>query len=251
MSSAEAFPFLSSDARRAFGSEEHTRRIARIAAWTQGARVLELGAGGSSASVVLARDHGCAVVAAEADPVAVAALRERVRSLNLSDRIDVRQVAWDKLPFGEGELDGIVVQGRFPFKAEEAVRRLRPILAESGKLVLSYPVRVGRHPSKALLDRWEKRLGEPLMLPKDLLQLLERNGYEPQAVETLSDTELDELFRSVEPALGKLDPAQSAELTAELEAHRSQGSKSGVSIALAVGRRKEAGEKPPASRDRG
>lgn len=251
MSSAEAFPFLSADARRAFGSEEYSRRIARIAAWTQGAKVLEVGAGGSNAGLVLARDYGCSVTAVDSDEAAVGALREKVRALGLTERVEVRHAAYDQLPFDAGSFDGVVVQGRFPFKAEDAVKRFRALLAPSGKLVLSYPVRVGRHPNKALLDVWERRLGEALLLPRELLQLLERNGYEPQSVETISDAELDDLFRSVEASVPKLDAARAEELTAEIAAHKSQGNKSGVSIALAVGRKKEAGERPPQSRDRG
>lgn len=251
MSSVEAFPFLSADARRAFGSEDYSRRVARIAAWTPGAKLLEVGAGGSSAGLVLARDFGCWVTAVDSDEAAVAALREKVRALNLTERFEVRQASADELPFDEGAFDGVIVQGRFPLKAEDAAKRLRALLAPSGKLVFTYPVRVGRHPSKALLELWEQRLGESLLLPRELLQLLERNGYEPQAVETISDADLDDLFRSVEPLLPKLEPAHAEALKAEIAAHKSQGSKSGVSIALAVGRKKEAGERPPASRDRG
>ena len=251
MSSAEAFPFLSHDARRAFGADDYARRIARIADWTQGGRILELGGAGGSTGLALARDCGCSVVVVDQDEAALGALRERVRALGLTERVDVRQAPFDALPFGDGEFNGVVVQGRVPFKAEDAAQRLRRLLGPSGKLVLSYPVRVGRHPARPLLDLWEKRLGEALLLPRELLQLLERNGYEPQSVETLSDAELDDLYRSVEPNLSKLEETRAAQLREEIEAHRSQGSKSGVSLALAVGRRKEAGERPPASRDRG
>src|SRR5688572_10949636 len=128
MSSAEAFLFLSHDARRAFGADDYARRIARIADWTQGGRILELGGAGGSSGLVLARDFGCSVVVVDQDEAALSSLRERVRALNLTERVDVRQAAFDALPFGDGEFNGVVVQGRFPFKAEDAAVRLRRLL---------------------------------------------------------------------------------------------------------------------------
>ncbi len=247
---AEPFPLpFPPDARRPFGSEEFIRRLARMAQWTSGSRVLELEAG--TASLLLAKEFGCAVTAIDADEAAVQSLKERVKGQSLTDRISVRQASFQDLPFGEGEFEGILALGRVPLSLDEGVQ-LRRHLAPSGRLVWTYPVKVGRYPAKIATDFWDGRLGETMRLPRELLMAVEANGFEPETVETLSDAELDDYYRSIEPQVKKLDdsPASRA-IRDELELHRSQGGKSSVSWAVVVGRRREPGEKPPASRDSG
>src|SRR2546426_640172 len=62
----EPFPlFFPADARRAFGSEDFARRIARIAHLGGGSRVLELSAGATA--IFLAREFGCTAVLADTD----------------------------------------------------------------------------------------------------------------------------------------------------------------------------------------
>ncbi len=68
MSPAGPFPlYYPGDARRAFGSDEATRRFARVAQLEPGSRVLVLGCGPNTAAVLLARDLGCSVVAADTE----------------------------------------------------------------------------------------------------------------------------------------------------------------------------------------
>ncbi len=250
---AEHFPvYFPSDARRAFSSDELVRRVARVARWSGGSRLLELC--GSSASVVLARDCGCAVTAIDSDDAAVQALTERVKGHSLTDRIVVRRLDFGKLPFQDGEFEGVLVLGRVPLRLSSAVQTLRRHLAPRGRLVMTYPVKVGRYPLKSATDFWEKKLGEPLLLPREVLQLLEKAGYEPEGIETLNDSELDDFYRDLEPTLSKVPSAQTKAAKAlmeELALHRSQGGKASVSLGLLIARRKEAGEKPPASRDSG
>ena len=193
------------------------------------------------------------VVAADADEKELALLQETIRSQSRGDRISVRRVDYDRLPFGDGEFHGILVQGRVIATLNQAARALRRHLAPRGRLCLIYPARIGRHPSRVALDFWQKRLGEPLMLPQELLQVLERAGYEPESIETLSDAELGEYYGGVEQRLAAL-PEQAAAaqwLREEIDLFRSHAGRCGVSYALVIGRRKEAGEKPPASRDHG
>jgi ubiquinone/menaquinone biosynthesis C-methylase UbiE len=255
MSSAEPFPlFHPADARRAFESDEVVRRFAHVANLANGSRVLELACGRGAASVVLARELGCEVVAADTDEKVLAQLSERIKSHALTDRISVRRVELNRLPFGDGEFDFILVQGRVVLPLTVAARVLRRHLAPRGRVCLTYPAKVGRFPSKAALDSWERRLGEGLLFPRELLQVLERNGYEPEGVETLSEAELAEYYRGVEQKLAgqsKEQEAAALALQEEIDLFRAHAGKSGVTYAMVIGRRKEPGEKPPLSRDRG
>lgn len=249
MSLAEAFPlYFPTDARRAFETEDAVRRIVLSARLASGSRVLDLAAGRGVAALHLAKEYGCDVVAADCDDVALHQLVDRVKGHGLSGQIEVRKVDYKKLPFPEGEFDCIVLLGRVLFPAEATAKELRRLLALNGHLCLTYPAKIGRSPSPEILSAWEARLGEPLMLPRELLALIERLGYEPQCVETLSDAELADLYRQCE---GKLDAEPRGDaLKKEIELFREHG-KAAVTYAFAIARRKEPGEKPPASRDRG
>jgi SAM-dependent methyltransferase len=191
MSPAEPFPlYFPGDARRPFSSEVATRRFAKVAQLEEGGRVLELGCGPSGpASVVLAQEFGCSVVAADADETLLIHMRDRVRSLGLDGRVDVRRVDLRKPAFREGEFDAILCQGRVFLSLADAVGTFRPLLALNGRLGLTYPVRVGRVTPRAVLDFWERRLGAPLLLPRELLQHLALSGFEPESVESLQDAE--------------------------------------------------------------
>lgn len=256
MISAEPFPlFHPSDARCAFERDEVTRRFAQLVNLASGSRVLELACGRrGSAGLLIARDLGCDVVAADTDEKELALLQARIKSQALTDRVTVRKVDYGRLPFGDGEFDGILVQGKVILSLDQAVRTLRRYLAARGRLCLTYPAKIGRYPSRVALDFWEKRLGEALRLPQDLLRVLELAGYEPESVETMSDAELAEYYRGVEQQLATLPKEHEARaqgLKEEIELFRAHAGRCGVSYALVTGRRKEPGERPPASRDRG
>jgi SAM-dependent methyltransferase len=252
MSPAGPFPlYYPGDARRAFGSDEATRRFARVAQLEPGTRVLVLGCGPVTAPVLLARDLGCSVVAVDTEDSLLTLVRERVRALALGDRVETRRVDLDRLGFPDGEFDAILIQGRVFYPLGAALTSLRRILAKKGRIGLTFPARVGRFTAKSALDFWEKRLGLQPLLPRELLQELEAHGYEPESVETLTDQELDTLYRDVEARLEGAPAADAALIRQEIAIHREQNGKAGVSYAFLVGRRKEPGEKPPASRDRG
>lgn len=252
MSPAGPFPlYYPADARRAFASDEATRRFARVAQLEPGSRVLVLGCGPVSAPMLLARDLGCSVVAADTEDALLTHVRERVRALGLGDRVETRRVDLDRLGFPDGEFDAILIQGRVFYPLGTALMMLRRMLAKRGRIGLTFPARVGRYTTKSALDFWEKRIGMDLLLPRELLLELEAHGYEPESVETLTELELDNLYRDVEQRLQSAPPQDAEVVREEIAVHREHNGKSGASYAFIIGRRKEPGEKPPASRDRG
>jgi SAM-dependent methyltransferase len=252
MSPAGPFPlYYPGDARRAFGSDEATRRFARVAQLEPGSRVLVLGCGPNPAAVLLARDLGCSVAAVDTEESQLALVRERVRALSLGDRVETRRVDLDRLSLPEGEYDAVLVQGRVYFPLMKSLQVLRRYLAPQGRLGMTFPARVGRFTARTALEFWEARLGSAPLLPRELLLALEASGYEPESAETLTDLELDNLYRDIEGKLAGVPAEQAEVLRQEIALHREQNGKAGVSYAFIVGRRREPGEKPPASRDRG
>ena len=246
---AEPFPlYYPSDARRPFETDDATRRFANVAGLGSGAKVLDLACGRGNAALVLAREYGCEVVAADAEEAFVQQLAERVKAFSLTGRVDARKVGYAKLPFAAAEFDAILIQGPVILRSKEVAEVVRNLLAPNGRLGFTYPAKVGRSPAKTALEFWEGRLGEALLLPRELLLQFQQSGYEPETVETLADAELAELYRQAEAKLDS-DP-RAATFRQEIEIFRA-GARASVTYAMVIGRRREPGEKPPASRDRG
>lgn len=251
MTPAGPFPlFYPLRARRAFSSEQATRRFVTVARLAPKAHVVELGCADATASFFLARELQCSVVAADLDEAVLEELEVKVQAAGLGDRIEVRKLELDALAKLGGPFDGVLVQGRVLLGVEPLARAARALLKKEGRLGFTYPVRVGRTLLARVRQHWEARLGGALHLPRELLQVLEQEGFEPEALESLSDSELDALYREAETHLTGA-AGEEHSLREEIALHREQGGKSNVSYAFAVGRRREPGEKPPASPDRG
>ena len=168
--------------------------------------------------------------------------------------VTLKHVNWGSLPFADNAFDGIVGLGRLIAPLESGAAALRRFLAPKGRLAMTWPVKVSRNPSAAALEYWQARLGQPLQLPREALMSVEKQGYEPETIETLGELELDEYYAELETVLDR-QPAESAaqvkSMREEIAMHRNIGSRGGVTIALVVARRKEPGERPPQSRDGG
>jgi hypothetical protein len=248
---AETFPFyLPPEAKRLYTSDGVVRRVALTAHWSNQVKVVELAA--TQGGISLAKEIDCEVTLADTDDAVLRTLDERVKAGGLTKQVHTQKVpGYASLPFEEGSLDGILVLGRLLMGLNDAAAKLRPYLALRGRLVLTWPVKVGLRPAKASLDFWEKRLGTALMTPRETLMAVEKHGYEPETIETPAELEMDEFYRSVEAGLGKAPPEAAAALKQEIDVHRDAGGRSGVAIALLVARRKEPGERPPAARDGG
>lgn len=250
MPEADGLPlFYPGDARPAFSAEPYLRRLGRQAGILETARVLTLGMGHGPGPLFFAREFGATVVAVEATEAEAKALTEQIKAAGLFDRVAVKVGPLIRPPVADGTFDVIFVDARVPARLGEMLSGLRRHLAPRGRLVLVYPVRVGRHQNPAVARHWERLLGEPLVLPREALQVVAEHGYEPQLVETLEDAALDDFYEAIERALEQAGPDERwARVREELSLFRSQGGRSTVSFAALVGRRREPGEKPPAAR---
>jgi ubiquinone/menaquinone biosynthesis C-methylase UbiE len=218
-----------------------------------GSRVLDLGCATGGVALLLAQEFGCFVVAADSDEASLESVRRRAKAQSLESQIDAVTVDYGAPRFRDGEFSAIIAPSNSVYSLSLSLTRLRRYLALRGRLLVCHPVRVGRQLG-AMADFWRKMLGEALRTPSGILQQVEQAGYEPELIQALSDVELDELYRNAEQEAAKVvqaHPARAQSLREELEAHRSQAGKSTVSFAAVLGRRKEAGEKPLPSRERG
>lgn len=244
--------YFSGDARLGFGRQS-LRRMALIARLGSGSKVLDLGCGSGSASIFLAKEFGCSVVAADEDDAALSALAARLRSESLSSRVEALKIDFAQLIFADAEFNLVLAPAASVYSFSEAARKLRRYLAPRGRLLICHPVQIRHQGPIALAEYWEQKLGGPLPLPRELLQLFEREGYEPESLEALSEAELVDMYRGLEQKEAKLskDKQAGSGLSEEIELYRSQSGPSSVTFVCALGRRKEPGEKPPPARERG
>lgn len=218
-----------------------------------GSKVLDLGCGSGGPSLLLAREFGCTVVAADSDSTALATFASRIRSESLQTRVETLKIDFAQLTFADGEFNLLLAPGKGVYSLSDAATNLRRYLATRGRLVVCQPVLVGAQVPPALAEYWERKLGRPLQAPREVLQTISEAGYEPENIESLSEPELDEIYRGLEQKASKL-PKQDegrVDLEAMVRLQRAQTGPSSVTFACAMGRRKEPGEKPPPARDRG
>lgn len=249
---ADPFPlYVPSEARRLFQSESLLRRFAQMARWDDSASLLELH--GSIGGLALARALACHLTVIEPDSRQAESLKERCKAIGVTDKVAVQTGSITSIKFAERAFDGIFSFGRVIGVPAEIAKHWRPSLAVNGRLGLTAIVRVGRQINEAVIDAWAERLGEAPINPRETLMSVESEGFEPEHIETLGDVELEEFYKEVENALGRSDRSgpEVEALKDELALFKKYGSKAGVSIAFLIVRRKEPGEKPPASRDGG
>jgi hypothetical protein len=243
MAFAEPSAPSSLGARRPFAEPRLCQRLAQTAQLAQRSKVLELGATNGAGGLALSSLLDCEAVVVADSEASVEPLKQEAASLGVTAVVHAPTVELGQLPKGEFNL--ILSLGGAKGPVRGFAESLRPLLALNGRLCLGHPVKVGLESPAEQVSFWEKRLGEKVLHPRDLLGTLVGVGYEPEWVETLSGEELDALYQ----ACAEADPGFKD--SDELRLHRQHGGRVGVTFGLVLARRKEPGEKPPKSRDRG
>jgi len=248
---ADPFPlYLPPETRRLFQSESLLRRFAQMAHWNDGSSLLELH--GSLGALAIAKALSCHLTIVEPNERLAEAIKERAKVVGVAEKVAVQHGAVGSIKFADKAFDGIFSFGRVIGVPAQVAKQWRPSLALAGRLGITAMVKVGRTNNEPVLAAWKERLGAGLLNPRETLMSLEAEGYEPELIETLSETELDEYYRELETILGKTQDTNAMgalALRSEIALHRT--GKTGVTIAFMVARRKEPGEKPPPSRDGG
>jgi hypothetical protein len=224
---------------RAFANELFLRRLIKLAHLDAASVVFQYGVQDGSLGLLLAQTLSCKVVVADPNAAALESVASQAEALSLRDRVELRHLPAQALN-GAGSFSAVICARGWGCSFEEGAQQLRGLLGKDGRLCWLQPVRVGLGgAAEGWRLGWEKRLGEPLSTPASLLVSLERAGFEPETVEAISDAELEAVFRVVPPAPEVLPLFQ------VLPGHPR------ATYAAAIGRRKEPGEKPPVSGDRG
>ena len=207
MSPAEPFPlYFPGDARRPFSSEDATRRFAKVAQLEEGGA--RAGAGLWSVRLgqrVLAQEFGCSVVAADADETLLTRMRERVQSLGLDGRVEVRtRGSAQARPRARASSTPSSPGPDVCMALPDALGTCGPCWPARAGSGITYPVRVGRvHASRRprVLGAAPGRLR--CCCPASCCRHFGAAGFEPESVESLQDAELDALYRGARAHLAR------------------------------------------------
>lgn len=250
MSDASTFPIRIPDvARRPFSDSHMAQRLVQVAQLPAEGRVLGLGGGHTSLAQTLALDYRIAAVVGVPDDEALALESARIREAGIQDRVEVRVVSPTKLPFHDGEFHLVIAEAQLWLPPEQLLTQLRRHLVPSeGRLAFTWPVAVGRASTPTNGHAWTDRTGAPLLLPRDLLGLMSRCGFEPEDALTLDAAQLGQLYEDwAALSEGEGDPIFRDEAARQLADTRPAS----VTWGLLVGRRQEPNERPYQSNDQG
>jgi SAM-dependent methyltransferase len=231
-SNPQPFPVSPWEVGHPAAAEAVLRRMLQRADIDERSRVMDLGCGQGELSMLVAREFGCSVVGVDDDQRSLDTLRHCSQSQNFGNRIEARDAHINQLPTQTAKFDAVLICRKLVCEFSVAAAAARAQLLNNGHLIIGYPVWVGRFVPHATLELWQKRLGDPLRSPRELLEVFSAGGFEPEAIELIEDPALEAEYAAREsPDEGaRPNPATL------------------VRFALASGRRKNPDEKPPASR---
>src|SRR5258707_12367080 len=148
-------------------AEAVVRRMLHRADIDERSRVMDLGCGRGELSILVAREFGCTVVGVDEDQRSLETLRQS--SKDLGNQIETREASFDQLPTQAPKFDAVLLCRKLVCEFRIAAATARDQLINNGHLIIGYPVWVGRFVPNATLELWQKRLGDPLSSPRELL----------------------------------------------------------------------------------
>jgi len=222
--------FQGSDPRAPFCRVAVVSRLVRRLELVPGSEVLEWGVAQGSTAAALVK-LGMAVTLVEPDEEAL----DRVLQ---ETRVEVNAVKAERPPAAMAGRFALILLHSRDALGDDVASVAREFLAPEGRVAFVRPVKVLLRPPPGLVEQWERHWGHPLRTPQEILAAFPASGYEPDFAEALGIDEMDALYAGA--------PDELAE-----EAALYRAGAAAISFAIAVGRRREADEKPRPSRDHG
>jgi len=222
--------FEGTDPRAPFCRPSVVTRLVRTLGLLPGADVLEWGVVRGTTAATLAK-LGMAVTLVEPDEAVLDRVLQGLRT-------EVNAVKAERPPVSMAGRFALVILHARDALGDDVASTAREFLAPEGRVAFVRPVKLLLRPPPGIVEQWEKHWGHPLQTPQEVLATLPRAGYEPDFSETLGLDEMEALYAGAPE-----------ELADEAALHRAGAA--AISFTIAVGRKREADEKPRPSRDRG
>jgi ubiquinone/menaquinone biosynthesis C-methylase UbiE len=144
-----------------------------------GDRVLDLGSGGGTRAVWVARSRGCHIVAVDRDPRFLAVVRQRAEEGGAGGYVHCIAADYAALPFPDRAFRMIIAEG--PARSlglKQALTEWRRLLVPQGLIAVTYPGVINKSAPAEVREPLEKRMAEPLGTLKDYHATVRAAGFE-------------------------------------------------------------------------
>ena len=157
--------------------EHYVRRAFSILPGLNDPRILDIGCGTGISTIELARLSGGQIIAVDIDQSALDELTERVKRLDLIDRVHPMNRSLFSLDFEDVQFDIIWSEGSiFIIGFERGLNAWRRLLKTDGFLVVHEMIWLQKDPPEEILMYWEKRY-PGITDSEKLVRLIRKCGY--------------------------------------------------------------------------
>jgi len=165
------------------GGKPATVRLARLAGFSPGTRVLDVGGGLGGPARTLAAEFGCRVTVIDLTESYVRAATMLTERVGLADRVSHRVGNALELPFEDGAFDAVWTQnsGMNVADKQRLYAGLRRVLEPGGLLALQEPM-AGPNQPPVFPVMWARDASQSfLRLPAEMRALIEKTGFRARA----------------------------------------------------------------------
>lgn len=141
-------------------------------------RLLEIGCGKGTSTILIAQGTGASITAVDNEILAIDALKQKVKRLNLKERIAPVCASMSELPFENNAFDVIWAEGCvYIIGMADALRQWKPFLKPGGYLMVSDLVWLSDQPDNESKEYWSSEYPDISNI-NTRLNMFEANGYE-------------------------------------------------------------------------
>ena len=157
--------------------EHYVRRAFSILPGLNDPRILDIGCGTGISTIELARLSGGQIIAVDIDQSALDELTERVKRLDLIDRVHPMNRSLFSLDFEDVQFDIVWSEGSiFIIGFERGLNAWRRLLKTDGFLVVHEMIWLREDPPEEILEYWKKRY-PAITSSEKLVRLIRKCGY--------------------------------------------------------------------------
>lgn len=161
-------------------------------------KIAEIGCGTGASAILLAQNLNAEIQAIDLFPQFLQVLKEKTKSLELSDRIEAVEASMEDLPFEREELDLIWSEGAvYNMGFEKGIKAWKHFLKKGGFLVISEITWTSNSRPSDLEKYWSEAYAE-IGRASEKISILEGNGYNLKGYFYLEEDSWENYYRELE-----------------------------------------------------
>jgi len=186
------------------GGKKSTERLAGLAGFTPGTRVLDVGGGFGGPARTLAAEYGCQVTVIDLTESYLEAARLLTERLGLADRVTHQVGNALELPFEDGSFDAVWTQnsGMNIADKERLYQGFQRVLRPGGRLVFQEPMAGAAQPVIYPVMWARDASGSFLRTPDEMRALIEAAGFRARVWDDVTDEATGPSTGAVAPTRG-------------------------------------------------